>query len=130
MHHYHLPHAVKKCVQADDCVQEGATLNYDCIVEDAEGYGATIWTGDSFKCTDSLNQILLAHSFYTSEGIATIPAVIFLLILSKLMVLSTCTSTLFFFGDSALSLNGTTINCTLSGVFLVKVIAVKVGGEL
>ena len=119
-----LPEISKNCVKAEHsfpkCEKEGA-LSYECTVEDRGGNGATIWTGDLFKCRSS--RILLAHSFDTPEDTATNCGKFSAEILS--VNGSKYTSKLSIFGYSPLSLNGSIINCTLTEVVLIKTIIVN-----
>ena len=106
-----------------NCVQKRATLNFECTVNDTDGIGATAWMGDSFKCNNTLNQIWLPHPFYISETNGTCGN-FFARILS--VKGSEFTSRLSFFGDCKQTerLDGTKINCTLSGS-LVKIIVIN-----
>ena len=123
------------------CVQEGqkgsiVMFNHKCTVNDpsianqthngssSQPLGSTIWTGDTFNCSKSFNQIFLPHSSYEegwSYACGDFSAM-------SLSVHGTeYTSRLTYRGNSTL-LNGIAINCTLSGGMLVETIAIKVRG--
>ena len=106
------------------CMREGTTFSYECTVEDIVGIGSTNWVGDSFRCAQSLNQIRLAHSLYTNSRESAVCGNFSAM---SIGVSGTeYTSRLSFYGDS--KLNGTIINCTFSGVEIVKTIVVRIGG--
>ena len=107
------------------CMLGGTTNNYECTVTDTTSIGLTIWTGDAFKCAESSNQITLTHSRYNHDSGLSNECGNFSA-MSVGVNRSEYTSRLTFFGDT--KLNGTTINCTLSNVVLVKKIVVRVGG--
>ena len=109
------------------CIREGGTFTYECIVRDVTGIGLTVWSGESFKCMGSSNMITLTHSLYTnSEQSRPIVCGNF-----SAMVVgangSDYISSLTFVGSA--ELDGTVINCALSGVILVKSITTKIGGK-
>ena len=113
-------------VIATQCIPEGTPYSYECSVEDMSGIGSTHWLGESFKCMESSNRIRLTHSLYYFGEHAACGN--FSAVSISITNRSVYTSKLSFIGDS--NLNGTTINCTLSGVILVSKIVVKVAGEL
>ena len=107
------------------CMQEETTFTYECTVDDTIGIGSTNWLCDTFMCTETSNQIRLTHSLYEmgeSVVCGNFSA-------TSVSVSGTeYTSELSFFGE--FKLNGTIINCTYSGIELVKTIVVIVGGEI
>ena len=96
----------------------GEMVNYTCTVVDSGGIGSSLWRGTAFSCPGSSNLITLAHSsFNTSGGVrgmcnsgaitAESVGVVDNCYTSRLMV------------TVSVGLNGTTVECTLSGVRVV-----------
>ena len=112
------------------CLQAGSTFNHECTVSDwpSNPLGSTIWTGNAFNCSDSINHIQLPHSSYDHESGVTSACGDFSA-MSVSVQETEYTSRLTFLGNSAL-LNGTAINCTKSGTMLVETVMIKVGGKL
>ena len=111
------------------CMQEGiGTFSHECTVTDSlmNPLGSTIWTGNTFNCMDSSNQILLPHYLYAESGVTS--ACGNFSAMSVSVQETEYTSRLSFFGNSLLQLDGITINCTLSGTMLVDTITIRVGG--
>ena len=108
------------------CVPEGDTVVYQCTITDITGGGlSTIWRGTAFNCSDTGNEILLAHrrfgtSFTEScsnnalvgEGIASNG--------------NEYTSQLSVMANS--DLNGTTIECVLTPSTVIGNDTILVGG--
>ena len=110
------------------CLQAGSTFNHECTVSDSPSnpLGSTIWTGNTFNCSDRTNSILLPHYSYelgVTSACSDFSA------MSVSVQETEYTSRLTFLGNSAL-LNGTTISCTKSGTMLVETVMIKVGGKL
>ena len=103
------------------CTKEGNTLSHECTVDDSLGVGSTIWQGDS---VESSNQISLLHSIYESRVHV---------VCGDFSAVSIIVNG--FKYNYRLTIHGfllnetTTINCTLSGVVVVKTIIVKDGGQ-
>ena len=47
------------------CACPAEVLTYSCNIA---GRGTTLWTGSAFDCPDTLNEIRLRHSTFSSEG--------------------------------------------------------------
>ena len=110
------------------CLQAGSTFYHECTVSDSSlnRLGSTIWTGNTFNCSDLTNQILLPH--YSYEAGVTSACGDFSA-MSVSVQGTEYTSRLTFLGNSAL-LNGTRVNCTKSGTMLVETVIIRVGGKL
>ena len=115
--------ALSGAITSSICIKEGSALNYECTVNDKLGIGSTIWQGDAFKCIETANQITLLHTALHHRQFKCGNFSALIVSVNR----SEYTSRLTFFGDDY-QLNGTTINCTLSGIILVKSIFVKVRG--
>ena len=104
------------------CTHEGSTIYHDCTVNDILGIGTTIWKGDTFKCMDRNNQIILNHSGYSSgqRGVCGNFSAESLSVKG-----SEYTSRLIINGSVTQMIR---INCTLAGEVLVEAITVRVGG--
>ena len=121
MHTVNLKNSVKAISNINVCTQEGSTLNHECTVMDTSGFGLTVWQGETFKCSESFNQISLAHSQYESgvSGVCGNFSAVSVGISG-----SEYTSRLTIPGFSEV-----TINCTLSGAVVVETIFVRFGSK-
>ena len=95
-------------------------MNYTCTIVDTTGnppIGSTFWRGTAFDCPGSSNVISLSHSLFNTTGMSgtcTSGAIT----AESVGVVDNCyTSRLMVTVSSAL--NGTTVECTLSGVRVV-----------
>ena len=98
----------------------GEVVNYTCTIVDTSGnppIGSTFWRGTAFNCPGSANRISLGHSLFSTSratGTCTNGAIT----AESVGVVDNCyTSRLMVTASSAL--NGTTVECTLSGVRVV-----------
>ena len=98
----------------------GEVVNYTCTVVDTSGnppVGSSLWRGTAFNCPGSSNRISLSHQQFNTSGDSgscnsgAITA-------ESVGVVDNCfTSRLMVTASSAL--NGTTVECTFSGVRVV-----------
>ena len=106
------------------CIPDGTTVNYECTVMDSDGIGSTRWVGSAFSCSGSPPNIInLIHSDYVSgtndicgDLSATSVSVVGTNYTSRLTVTANT------------GLDGTMINCTISGVVLEGSDTIRVGG--
>ena len=109
------------------CIPDGTTVNYECTVMDSamNPIGSTIWRGSAFSCSGSPpNAINLLHSEYTSvasDSCGDLSA------MSVGVDGTNYTSRLTVTANPGL--DGTMINCTISGVQLEGYDAIRVGGK-
>ena len=108
------------------CISDGTTVNYECTVMDSLGIGSTTWRGNAFSCSGSPpNAINLLHSEYVHVPGANATC-------GDLSGMSVgvdgnnYTSRLTVAANTGL--NGTMINCTVSGVLLEGFDTIRVGG--
>ena len=98
----------------------GEVVNYTCTVVDTSGnppIGSTFWRGTAFNCPGSANRISLSHlSFNTSgdSGSCNSGAIT----AESVNVVDNCYTSRLMVTISP-ALNGTTVECTLSGVIAV-----------
>ena len=97
----------------------GEVVNYTCTVVDTSNppIGFSVWRGTAFNCPVSSNGIFLIHSLFNTSGVsgtcnngaitAESVGVVDSCYTSRLMV------------TVSVALNGTTVECTLSGVRVV-----------
>ena len=104
------------------CINEGGTLNHECIVNDpTQGASSTVWLGEAFMCSETSNLIALSHSHYES-GIGGACGIFSAV--SVGVSGSEYTSRLTWNVSSEVI-----INCTLGGVVVVETIFVRVGSK-
>ena len=95
-------------------------MNYTCTVVDPTSppIASSFWRGTAFNCPGSFNGITLGHSLFNTSGGASGTCNSGGLIAESVSVVDNCfTSRLMLTVSSAL--NGTTVECTLSGVRVV-----------
>ena len=98
----------------------GEVVNYTCTVVDTSNppIGSTFWRGTAFDCPGSANGIPLSHSSFNTSGGASGTCTNGAITAETVRVVDNCyTSRLMVTVSSAL--NGTTVECTLSGVIAV-----------
>ena len=106
------------------CIPDGTTVNYECTVMDSGRIGSTAWRGSAFSCSGSPpNRINLLHSEYAS---GTNDSCGDLCAMSVGIDGTNYTSRLAV--TAITGLNGTMINCTISGVVLEGFDTIRVGG--
>ena len=108
------------------CIPDGTPVNYDCTVMDRamNPIGATVWRGGAFSCSGSPpNAISLQHSVYANGTSTTCGD---LSAMSIGVDGTNYTSRLTVTANTGL--NGTMINCTISGVVLEGFDTIRVGG--
>ena len=94
-------------------------MNYTCTVVDTSNppIGSSLWRGTAFNCPVSSNTISLRHSLFSTSG-ATGTCTNGAITAESVGVVDNCyTSRLMVTVNPAL--NGTTVECTLSGVRVV-----------
>ena len=97
----------------------GEVVNYTCTVVDTSNppIGSTFWRGTAFNCPGSANVILLGHSSFSTSG-ATGTCTGGAITAESVGVVDNCyTSRLMV--TVSVGLNGTAVECTLSGVRVV-----------
>ena len=98
----------------------GEVVNYTCTIVDTSGnppIGSTVWRGTAFDCSGSANVISLSHSLFSTSG-ASGTCTGGAITAESVGVVDNCfTSRLMVTVSPAL--NGTTVECTLSGVRVV-----------
>ena len=108
------------------CIPDGTTVNYEYTVMDSavNPIGTTVWRGGAFSCSGSPpNAISLLHSGYvsgTSDTCGDLSA------MSIGVDSANYTSRLTVTANPGL--DGTMINCTISGVLLEGFDTIRVGG--
>ena len=98
----------------------GEVVNYTCTVVDTSNSPtvSTFWRGTAFNCPGSANRISLGHSLFNTSGGATGTCNGGAITAESVGVVDNCyTSRLMVTVSPAL--NGTTVECTLSGVIVV-----------
>ena len=99
----------------------GEVVNYTCTIVDTSGnppIGSSLWRGTAFNCPGSSNAISLSHSLFNTSGGASGTCNSGALTAENVGVVDNCyTSRLMVTVSSVL--NGTTVECTLSGVRVV-----------
>ena len=108
------------------CIPDGTRVNYECTVMDSamNPIGATVWRGSAFSCSGSPpNRISLLHTGYASGTSATCGD---LSAMSVGVDGTNYTSRLTVTGNTGL--DGTMIDCTISGVVLEGSDTIRVGG--
>ena len=107
----------------------GEVVNYTCTVVDTSGnppIGFTFWRGTSFNCPTSSNAISLAHSLFSTSG-ATDTCTSGAITAESVSVVDNCyTSRLMV--TVSVGLNGTTVECSLSGVRVVGSSTILIAG--
>ena len=109
------------------CIPEGMNISYQCTVNDTSEppIGSTVWRGSAFFCPDTLNQISLPHSqfnkFVTSSCGGLRAVAVGLDRGSYVSQLSLMAVT---------GLNGSTLSCSLSGMFQIGSDILKIGSKL
>ena len=106
------------------CIPDGTTVNYECTVTDTFGIASTVWQGSAFNCSGSpLNRISLLHSVYASGTSDTCGD------LSAMSIGTDGTNyTSRLTVTANTGLDGTVIDCTISGVVLEGSDTIRVGG--
>ena len=107
------------------CIPDGTTVNYECTVTDTFGIASTLWRGSAFSCSGSPpNAINLLHSEYTSVASDSC---------GDLSAMSVGVDGTNYTSRLTVTVNpgldGTLINCTISGVQLEGYDAIRVGGK-
>ena len=103
-------------------------MNYTCTIVDPTNptIGFSVWRGTAFSCPVSSNEISLRHSSFSgATGTCTGGAIT----AESVSVVDNCyTSRLMVTVSSGL--NGTTVECTLSGVVSVGICTILIAGTL
>ena len=95
----------------------GEVVNYTCTIVDSAGIGSTFWRGSAFNRPTSSNVISLTHSLFSTTG-ASDTCTGGAITAESVNVVDNCyTSRLMV--TVSVGLNGTTVECTLSGVIVV-----------
>ena len=109
------------------CVEDGISVNYTCNVVDTNPIlASTVWEGSGFDCPPT-NDISLSHFSYSTTGDSGSCTGGAFSAESVGVVGNEYTSRLTV--RSSLSLNGTTISCTIAAQVLIGSDTITVGGQ-
>ena len=101
-------------------VRPGEVVNYTCTFVDPTNppIGSSVWRGTALNCPGSVNGISLGHSLSNTSGGATDTCTSGAITAESVNVVDNCYTSRLMVTISP-ALNGTTVECTLSGVRVV-----------